>query len=153
MHGIAIDVWVRPPLHACACAQPRQRLCHSATLCQSRRALLLLNPKSSLQWGAVERQPGRYDWSGYRQVFELAKSMGLKIQAVLSFHACGGNVGDSAQIPLPPWVLQVQPQAHSPNSPAFHLRGTTFCRTKRKGTWKPNVPMCAPACRCRAAKC
>ena len=49
----------------------------------------------------------RYDWSGYRQLFELIKSMGLKIQAVLSFHACGGNVGDSAQIPLPRWVLQV----------------------------------------------
>lgn len=60
-----------------------------------------------MQWGAVERQPERYDWSGYCQVFELAKSMGLKIQAVLSFHACGGNVGDSAQIPLPKWVLQV----------------------------------------------
>ena len=75
-------------------------------MCQAQGEVL-----PSLQWGAVERQPGRYDWSGYRQVFELAKSMGLKIQAVLSFHACGGNVGDSAQIPLPPWVLQVQPQA------------------------------------------
>ena len=28
-------------------------------------------------------------------------------QAVLSFHACGGNVGDTTQIPLPSWVLQV----------------------------------------------
>ena len=61
-----------------------------------------------LQWGAVERQPELYDWSGYCQIFELAKAMGLKIQAVLSFHACGGNVGDSAQIPLPKWVLQVR---------------------------------------------
>lgn len=25
----------------------------------------------------------------------------------MSFHACGGNVGDNAQIPLPQWVLQV----------------------------------------------
>lgn len=40
-------------------------------------------------------------------MFELAKSMNLKIQVVLSFHACGGNVGDSAQIPLPKWVLEV----------------------------------------------
>lgn len=29
------------------------------------------------------------------------------LQTVLSFHACGGNVGDTAQIPLPSWVLQV----------------------------------------------
>ena len=60
-----------------------------------------------LQWGAVERSPETYDWEGYRQVFELAKSFNLKIQVVLSFHACGGNVGDSAQIPLPKWVLEV----------------------------------------------
>ena len=25
----------------------------------------------------------------------------------MSFHACGGNVGDNAEIPLPPWVMQV----------------------------------------------
>jgi len=29
------------------------------------------------------------------------------LQVVMSFHACGGNVGDNAQIPLPQWVLQV----------------------------------------------
>lgn len=60
-----------------------------------------------LQWGAVERQPRHYDWSGYRQVIDLIKSLGLKVQAVMSFHACGGNVGDSAQVPLPSWVMKV----------------------------------------------
>ncbi|GAB4819848.1 hypothetical protein N2152v2_006894 [Parachlorella kessleri] len=57
-------------------------------------------------WGAVERKPRRYDWSGYRQLFNLVKALGLKIQVVMSFHACGSNVGDNAQIPLPKWVLQ-----------------------------------------------
>lgn len=57
-------------------------------------------------WGAVERQPRQYNWTGYKQLFELVKSTGLKLQVVFSFHACGGNVGDVAQIPLPPWVLQ-----------------------------------------------
>ncbi len=66
-----------------------------------------------MQWGAVERQPGRYDWSGYRQVIELIKSLGLKVQAVMSFHACGGNVGDSAQVPLPKWVLKVRCNSHT----------------------------------------
>ena len=37
----------------------------------------------------------------------MVKSTGLRIQAVMSFHACGGNVGDYAQVPLPEWVLKV----------------------------------------------
>lgn len=56
-------------------------------------------------WGAVERRPRRYDWSGYRQLFAMVAALGLKVQAVMSFHACGGNVGDNAQVPLPGWVL------------------------------------------------
>ena len=32
---------------------------------------------------------------------------GLKVQAVMSFHAAGGNVGDTCKIPLPSWVLAV----------------------------------------------
>ncbi len=67
---------------------------------------------SALQWGAVERRPRQYDWSGYAQVFEAVKAAGLKLQAVMSFHACGGNVGDSAQVPLPPWVLKVSCCTH-----------------------------------------
>jgi beta-amylase len=31
--------------------------------------------------------------------------VGLKLQAVMSFHQCGGNVGDACTITLPPWVL------------------------------------------------
>ena len=61
-----------------------------------------------VQWGAVERQPGVYDFGGYRALLEGLKHMGLKMQAVMSFHACGANVGDSAQVPLPQWVLKVQ---------------------------------------------
>lgn len=56
----------------------------------------------------MEREPGQYIWHGYRQLFELVRSVGLKMQVVLSFHACGGNVGDTAQIPLPRWVLEVR---------------------------------------------
>ncbi|KXZ55155.1 hypothetical protein GPECTOR_3g303 [Gonium pectorale] len=57
-------------------------------------------------WGAVEKVPGQYNWAGYKQALEVIKQTGLKVQAVLSFHACGGNVGDTVQIPLPEWVLQ-----------------------------------------------
>ena len=59
-------------------------------------------------WSAVERAPRAYNWQGYRQLLELLRPTGLKLQAVLSFHACGGNVGDLVQVPLPEWVLQVR---------------------------------------------
>jgi len=59
-------------------------------------------------WGVVERDgPGKYDWTGYQELIELVASMGLKLQAVMSFHQCGGNVGDHCYIPLPQWVLDV----------------------------------------------
>lgn len=58
-------------------------------------------------WGAVEKSPRKYEWTGYRQLFDLLRSLGLSVQVVLSFHACGGNVGDNAVIPLPSWVLDV----------------------------------------------
>ena len=32
---------------------------------------------------------------------------GLKVQAVMSFHAAGGNVGDTCEISLPKWVRSV----------------------------------------------
>ncbi|CAL1376030.1 unnamed protein product [Linum trigynum] len=58
-------------------------------------------------WGLVEKDgPLRYNWEGYAELVEMAKRHGLKIQMVMSFHQCGGNVGDSCSIPLPPWVLE-----------------------------------------------
>lgn len=47
-------------------------------------------------WGIAERErPGAYNWSGYDDLMEMARQIGLKVQAVMSFHQCGGNVGDS----------------------------------------------------------
>ncbi|OAY64590.1 Beta-amylase 1, chloroplastic [Ananas comosus] len=58
-------------------------------------------------WGIVEREgPGVYDWSGYDELMDMARRVGLKVQAVMSFHQCGGNVGDSVTIPLPRWVVE-----------------------------------------------
>ncbi|KAH7687481.1 Beta-amylase protein [Dioscorea alata] len=56
-------------------------------------------------WGIVEKEgPLKYNWEGYGQLLEMIKKNGLKVQMVMSFHQCGGNVGDSCSIPLPPWV-------------------------------------------------
>ncbi|KAG4126521.1 hypothetical protein ERO13_D10G161101v2 [Gossypium hirsutum] len=58
-------------------------------------------------WGLVEREAtGAYNWGGYAELLEMAKKHGLKVQAVMSFHQCGGNVGDSCIIPLPKWVTE-----------------------------------------------
>ena len=52
-------------------------------------------------WGIVERDgPRKYDWAAYREVMDMIKDAGLKVQAVMSFHACGANVGDVVEIPL-----------------------------------------------------
>jgi len=58
-------------------------------------------------WGIAESDgPGRYNFAGYTELMEMARKTGLKVQAVMSFHQCGGNVGDSVTIPLPRWALE-----------------------------------------------
>ncbi|KAK8547976.1 hypothetical protein V6N12_060904 [Hibiscus sabdariffa] len=58
-------------------------------------------------WGLVEREaPGCYNWGGYTEILDMANKHGLRVQAVMSFHQCGGNVGDSCTIPLPKWVRE-----------------------------------------------
>ncbi|KAK8520773.1 hypothetical protein V6N12_004701 [Hibiscus sabdariffa] len=58
-------------------------------------------------WGLVEKDgPLKYNWEGYAELVKMVEKHGLKLQVVMSFHQCGGNVGDSCSIPLPPWVLE-----------------------------------------------
>eukprot|EP01125_Pyxidicula_operculata_P021785 TRINITY_DN8637_c0_g1_i1.p1 TRINITY_DN8637_c0_g1~~TRINITY_DN8637_c0_g1_i1.p1 ORF type:complete len:445 (-),score=89.28 TRINITY_DN8637_c0_g1_i1:135-1469(-) len=59
-------------------------------------------------WGIVERSgPKQYDWSAYQQLVAKIRQYNLKFQATISFHQCGGNVGDECDITLPSWVLSV----------------------------------------------
>jgi beta-amylase len=58
-------------------------------------------------WGIVERNSGQYTWDGYLQLMELLKQVGLKAEVVMSFHQCGGNVGDDCNIPIPQFVRNV----------------------------------------------
>ncbi|RWW38507.1 hypothetical protein BHE74_00056253 [Ensete ventricosum] len=41
------------------------------------------------------------------ELFHTVEEEGLKLQAIMSFHQCGGNVGDAVDIPLPRWVRDV----------------------------------------------
>ncbi|RVX09987.1 Beta-amylase 7 [Vitis vinifera] len=74
-------------------------------------------------WGIVEAHaPQEYNWNGYKRLFQIVRELKLKLQAdsvfdgrqslilaqvVLSFHECGGNVGDDVCIPLPHWVAEI----------------------------------------------
>ncbi|XP_043713169.1 beta-amylase 2, chloroplastic-like [Telopea speciosissima] len=59
-------------------------------------------------WGIVEAHaPQQYNWSGYKQLFQIVRELKLKLQVVMSFHECGGNVGDDVHIPLPLWVAEI----------------------------------------------
>jgi hypothetical protein len=61
-----------------------------------------------LWWGLCEQEPSRYKFDGYIHLMHRCKALGLKVQAVMSFHACGGNIGDNINIPLPQWVLNLE---------------------------------------------
>jgi beta-amylase len=60
---------------------------------------------SDCWWGLVEQSEGKYNFDPYVQLTQMAKDAGLKMEFVLSFHRCGGNVGDDCNIPLPQWVI------------------------------------------------
>ncbi|KAI9089300.1 hypothetical protein K1719_029579 [Acacia pycnantha] len=58
-------------------------------------------------WGLVEKVgPLNYNWDAYMELVNMVHRHGLKLQVVMSFHQCGGNVGDTCSIPLPPWVVE-----------------------------------------------
>lgn len=59
-------------------------------------------------WGLCEADaPGRYNFSEYVDLVKTCAELGLKVQATCSFHACGGNIGDDVNIPLPQWLVDV----------------------------------------------
>ena len=56
-------------------------------------------------WGDVEgTADNRFDWTYYDRVFETITDAGLDIAPILSFHQCGGNVGDDYTSLLPSWL-------------------------------------------------
>lgn len=55
-------------------------------------------------WGLVEPNKRQYDWTYYDKVSDHIINAGLKWVPILSFHQCGGNVGDDVNVPLPDWV-------------------------------------------------
>lgn len=59
---------------------------------------------SDCWWGLVEGTEKSYNFAPYSQLTQMVADAGLKMEYVLSFHRCGGNVGDTCNYPLPAWV-------------------------------------------------
>ncbi len=56
-------------------------------------------------WGLVERfRDNEFDWSYYKKIVQIVKNSGLHWIPILSFHKCGGNVGDNYTALLPNWI-------------------------------------------------
>ncbi|KAK2957233.1 putative Beta-amylase 2, chloroplastic [Blattamonas nauphoetae] len=55
-------------------------------------------------WGLVEASPKTYNFAPYVQLADACNRVGLKLACVMSFHRCGGNVGDTCMIPIPSWL-------------------------------------------------
>mmetsp|Transcript_28084 Transcript_28084/g.67475 ORF Transcript_28084/g.67475 Transcript_28084/m.67475 type:complete len:549 (-) Transcript_28084:61-1707(-) len=59
-------------------------------------------------WGLCEKAPGVYDFTPYVELLNRCAELGLKVQTVMSFHGCGGNIGDTVNIPIPDWVTNLE---------------------------------------------
>ncbi|KAL0223986.1 hypothetical protein P9112_003376 [Eukaryota sp. TZLM1-RC] len=70
----------------------------------------ITNVMSDVWWGLTEPQPRQYNFNPYINLLQIAQKAGVKVQFVTSFHRCGGNVGDTCDIPLPQWVLDTGKQ-------------------------------------------
>ena len=56
-------------------------------------------------WGDVESKgDNQFDWSYYKTYANTVRDSGLKWVPIISTHQCGGNVGDSVNIPIPSWL-------------------------------------------------
>lgn len=56
-------------------------------------------------WGDVESKgDNQFDWSYYKIYANIVRDSGLKWVPIISTHQCGGNVGDSVNIPIPSWL-------------------------------------------------
>lgn len=55
-------------------------------------------------WGLVEKVERQYDWSYYDTISDHIINAGLKWVPIMSLHQCGGNIGDTVNVPLPAWI-------------------------------------------------
>lgn len=102
-----VPLYVMLPLNTVSNAN---KINQARALQASLRALKLIGVDGVLMhvwWGSVEgKGPENYDWSAYLALVKMVNAAGLKLQASLCFHGCGGS-GDYGFSSLPPWVLSI----------------------------------------------
>ncbi|KAM1301869.1 hypothetical protein ACFX2H_012851 [Malus domestica] len=105
--GTGVPVYVMMPLDSVTMHNSVNRKKAMNASLQALKSAGVEGVMMDVWWGLVERDAaGAYNWGGYAELLEMARKHGLKVQAVMSFHQCGGNVGDSVTIPLPKWVVE-----------------------------------------------
>ena len=88
-------------------------------------------------WGDVEgRADNRFDWSYYDRVFKTITDAGLDIAPILSFHQCGGNVGDDYTSLLPSWLWKKY-AGRSIGGVRIGLKGLQH--RSEQGNWSPET--------------
>ncbi|MGE0526923.1 MAG: family 14 glycosylhydrolase [Bdellovibrionales bacterium] len=61
-------------------------------------------------WGVVQKDRLKdFEWDHYDHAIKLILSRGFKLEFYLSTHSCGGNVGDTVDIPLPLEIRELLP--------------------------------------------
>ena len=100
------DVYVMAPLDVLDNKEEPTYLDKFANWCEQLKEGNVDGVMIDVWWGLVETSPRKYKWDGYDQVFHVLREKGLKIVAVLSFHQCKGNIGDTVEITIPKFVFQ-----------------------------------------------
>jgi beta-amylase len=74
---------------------------------QRAKSIGVVAVSTDVWWGKVESSADQqFDWSYYDKVSNAIINEGMKWVPIFSFHQCGGNVGDTCNIPIPPWIWQ-----------------------------------------------
>ena len=55
-------------------------------------------------WGLIEKEKGQYDFKYFHQLTDEVIKAGLDVTSIFSTDRCGGNVGDTENIPVPKWM-------------------------------------------------
>lgn len=75
--------------------------------CQQLKKAGVRGVMADVWWGICEPEPGKYRFGAVVALCAMLKNIGLELQATMSFHQCGGNVGDPVTIPIPAWAMSV----------------------------------------------
>lgn len=76
-----------------------------ATQLQAIKSAGVRGVMADVWWGLCEPAAGSYHFGAVQALCALLKDHGLALQATMSFHQCGGNVGDAVNIPIPEWAM------------------------------------------------